>query len=301
MNFGKYIWQNGEFLPAKDAQISVINHALHYGSGVFEGVRAYRTSRGMAIFRAREHTERLFFSASKLELEIPFTPEQIERAQIELLAKNNFDADSVYLRPIAFFGENKMGLNPSGASIEVVIAAWPWGKYLSDDPISVGTSPWIRIHPHSLPCDAKISGHYVNSILSSLWAKKKNFTEALLLDYEGNLAEGPGENLFLVKDGEIFTPQKGSILPGITRDSVFQIAKNELGISVVEKTLKKEDLLAADEAFFTGTAAEVTLIDSLDGVKIGNDRPISEKIKSIYARIVRGDFGGKYEDWLSLV
>ena len=301
MNFGKYIWQNGEFLPAKDAQISVINHALHYGSGVFEGVRAYRTSRGMAIFRAREHTERLFFSASKLELEIPFTPEQIERAQIELLAKNNFDADSVYLRPIAFFGENKMGLNPAGASIEVVIAAWPWGKYLSDDPISVGTSPWIRIHPHSLPCDAKISGHYVNSILSSLWAKKKNFTEALLLDYEGNLAEGPGENLFLVKNGEIFTPQKGSILPGITRDSVFQIAKNELGISVVEKTLKKEDLLAADEAFFTGTAAEVTLIDSLDGVKIGVNRPISEKIKSIYARIVRGDFGGKYEDWLSLV
>ena len=301
MNFGKYIWQNGEFLPAKDAQISVINHALHYGSGVFEGVRAYRTSRGMAIFRAREHTERLFFSASKLELEIPFTPEQIERAQIELLAKNNFDADSVYLRPIAFFGENKMGLNPAGASIEVVIAAWPWGKYLSDDPISVGTSPWIRIHPHSLPCDAKISGHYVNSILSSLWAKKKNFTEALLLDYEGNLAEGPGENLFLVKNGEIFTPQKGSILPGITRDSVFQIAKNELGISVVEKTLKKEDLLAADEAFFTGTAAEVTLIDSLDGVKIGVNRPISEKIKSIYARIVRGDFEGKYEDWLSLV
>jgi len=299
MNLGKFVWRNGKFVVAEDATISVVNHALHYGSGVFEGVRFYKTASGSAIFRLDDHTDRLFYSASVLELEIPFSREEINSATVELLRKNGFE--SGYIRPVAMFGEGKMGLNPHGAKIETFISAWPWGKYLSDDPISCGISPWIRIHPRSLQCDAKITGHYANSILSSLWAKNHDFHEAIVLDHAGNLAEGPGENLFLVKNGRLLTPSRGNILPGITRATVIELAERELGIKTEEKTLTPEDLFSADEAFFTGTAAEVTLIKSVDGRAIGDgENAISGQLKKLYGEVVSGR-AEKYRGWLTFL
>ena len=261
-------------------------------------MRSYQTvDGGSAIFRLKDHYERLFYSASILELEIPYTIEELMEVTMELLRKNNLSAG--YIRPVAMFGENKMGLNPKGAVLEVFIAVWPWGKYLSDKPIRVGISPWIRIHPKSLQCDAKVTGHYVNSILSNLWAVRNNYKEALILDFEGNVAEGPGENLFIIKDGKLLTPKPGSILPGITRNSIMQIAKKELGIETIEKTITKEEVFAADEVFFTGTAAEVTIIESVDGKKIGDQKnEVSEKLKTIYDEVVRGG-KDQYKDWLS--
>ncbi len=299
MDLGKYIWRNDEFVPADDAKISLVNHATHYGSGAFEGVRFYQTDKGPAVFRLQDHTRRLFYSAHTLELEIPYTAEEINEATLELLRKNKFT--SGYIRPVAMFGTEKMGLNPHGATLETFIAAWPWGKYLSDDPITVGISPWIRIHPKSLQCDAKINGHYVNSIMSSLWAKNNNYQEALVLDFNDNVAEGPGENLFLVKDGQLITPAPGNILPGITRKTIMELAKNELGIHTEERIVTPEEVFAADEAFYTGTAAEVTIIGSLDGKQIGNgDNEISEKLKKLYHDVVTGKVE-KYHDWLTWV
>lgn len=297
--FGSHIWRNGHIVPFQEAQISVINHVLHYGSGVFEGIRCYKTNKGTAVFKLKEHMERLHYSASVLEIEIPYSVEALCQANLDLLATQKLE--SGYIRPVACFGEGKMGLNPHGADIDVFIAAWPWGKYLSDDPITVGTSPWIRIHPKSLQADAKINGHYVNSIMSSQWAHNNNYQEALLLDYEGNLAEGPGENLFIIKEGVIYTPKLGTILSGITRGTIIEIAEAELGIKTVETTLTPDDLKNADEAFFTGTAAEVTILKSIDGQQIGHqENPISSQLKQLYADIVEGRVE-KYDHWLSYV
>lgn len=299
MNLGKYIWRNGEFINTEEAQISLINHALHYGSGAFEGIRFYKTSNGPAVFRLKKHMERLHYSASVIELEIPHTVEDLCKANLELLKRNEFEDG--YIRPVSMFGEGKMGLNPHGADIDTFIAAWPWGKYLSEDPITVGISPWIRIHPKSLQCDAKINGHYVNSIMSSQWAHNKNYQEALLLDFEGKVAEGPGENFFLVKDGKIFTPKLGTILAGITRDTIITLAMEELRIKIIEADIYPDDLYSADEAFFTGTAAEVTIIKSIEGKQIGDQKnEISEKLKGLYHGVVTGELG-KYQDWLSFV
>ena len=297
MDVGTHFWRNGKQIPVSEGKISVINHALHYGSGVFEGIRFYETDTTPAVFRLKEHMERLHYSASFLELEIPHSVDALCEANLELIRTNKFT--SGYIRPVAFFGENKMGLNPHGADIETVIAAWPWGKYLSDDPITVGTSPWIRIHPKSLQPDAKINGHYVNSIMSSQWAQNNKYEEALLLDYEGNVSEGPGENLFIIKDGQLFTPQLGTILNGITRATIMELAEKELGISTTEKVLKPEDLVNADEAFFTGTAAEVTILKSIDGHQIGTqENIISNKLKNLYQDVVSGRVD-KYKHWLS--
>ena len=299
MDLGTYIWRNGAFIPSKEAKTSVINHALHYGSGAFEGIRFYKTDKGSAVFRLKEHMERLHYSASIIELKIPYSIEQLCEANLELLKRNGYQDG--YIRPVALFGEGKMGLNPHGADIDTFIAAWPWGKYLSDDPITVGTSPWMRIHPKSLQCDAKINGHYVNSIMSSQWAHNKGYQEALLLDFEGKVAEGPGENIFVVKNGKLFTPKLGTILAGITRASIMELAREELGIETAEKDLYPEDLLSADELFFTGTAAEVTIIKSLDGQQIGTqENKISEQLKSLYHDVVTGKVE-KYEGWLSYV
>lgn len=299
MDLGKHIWRNGKFVSTNDANISLINHALHYGSGVFEGIRFYETAKGPAVFRLTEHMERLHYSASILELEIPYSVEELNQATVKLLKENQFT--SGYIRPVCMFGEGKMGLNPHGAEIETFIAAWPWGKYLSDEPITVGISPWIRIHPKSLQCDAKINGHYVNSIMSSLWAHRNNYQEALLLDHEGNLAEGPGENLFLVKDRKLFTPKLGTILAGITRKTIIELAKKELGLEVVEKTLTTDDLFSADEAFFTGTAAGVTILKSVDGRQIGDQtNEISERLKKLYHEVITGKMP-KYEGWLTTI
>ncbi len=297
MNFGPYVWRNGNFVKEDEANISVVNHVLHYGSGVFEGIRCYETANGTAIFRLKEHMERLHYSASTLELEIPYSVQDLCEANLELLRKNNLK--SGYIRPVACFGEGKMGLNPHGAEIDTFIAAWPWGKYLSDDPITVGISPWIRIHPKSLQADAKINGHYVNSIMSSQWAHNNDYQEALLLDYEGNLAEGPGENLFIIKNNTLYTPKLGTILNGITRDTIIKLAKEELGIETQEGVFAPEELKNADEAFFTGTAAEVTIIKSVDGQQIGDQsNTISNQLKQLYADVVEGRVE-KYHHWLS--
>ncbi|NCP67895.1 branched-chain amino acid transaminase [bacterium] len=299
MDFGAHVWRNGQLIKSEDAKTSLINHALHYGSGVFEGIRCYKTERGTAVFRLKEHMERLQYSGSVLEIKMPHSVQDLCQATLELLKANNLE--SGYIRPVACFGEGKMGLNPHGADIDVFIAAWAWGKYLSDDPITVGTSPWIRIHPKSLQADAKINGHYVNSIMSSQWAHNNNYQEALLLDYKGNLAEGPGENLFIIKDGEMFTPELGTILNGITRATIMELSEKELGIKTIQKTLTPADLLNADEAFFTGTAAEVTILKSIDGNQIGTQaNEISGQLKQLYADVVEGRVE-KYNDWLSYV
>ncbi len=299
MNFGTHIWHNGTLIPTEDSKVHSMSHATHYGTGAFEGVRFYSTDRGPAVFKLKEHTKRLFYSVGTIEMEIPYSQEEINQATLETISANGFSDG--YIRPIAFYGADKLGLNPTGNPVETVIAVMPWGKYLSDDPIEVGLSPYVRIHPKSLICDAKISGHYVNSTLSNQWAKKNNYHEALLLDFEDNLAEGPGENLFLVKDGKLMTPQLGSILPGITRATIMELAKEEFGIETLEKTLKLKDLLEADEAFYTGTAAEVTLIKSLDREQIGDQSNlISTKLKQLYGDVVTGKVE-KYHDWLSFV
>lgn len=294
-----FIWFNGKLVNWEDAKIHVLVHALHYGSAVFEGIRFYKTEKGPAVFRLREHMARLVKSAKVLDMKLPFSQEQLEKATLETISKNKIDAG--YIRPIAFFGYGKMGLNPAGAPVDVVIAIWPWGSYLGEEAVKVKISKYMRIHPKSLVSDAKVSGHYVNSILASLEAKADGFHECILLDYSGEIAEGPGENIFIVNDGKIFTPPLGNILPGITRNSITTIAK-DLGMNVAEKRISVDELKSADEAFFTGTAAEVTAIASVDNNKIGNGSigPITKRVKEIFLDAVHGK-NKKFESWLSYV
>lgn len=293
------IWMDGKFVDWKDAKIHVLTHSLHYGSGVFEGIRFYKTEKGPAIFRLKEHVERLLYSAQALKMKIPFSKEEIMQAIKETVKINKIDEG--YIRPISFFGYGKMGLNPEGASLSFAIAVWPWGAYLGEEAVKIKTSKFIRIHPKSLVADAKICGHYVNSILANLEAKEAGFDEALLLDYKNNIAEGPGENLFIAKNDVIKTPKLGTILPGITRDSIIKIAR-DLGYEVKEENLKLEDLYMANEAWYTGTAAEVTAIKQVDGKTIGNGKigPITKILKEKYSNIVKGK-DKKYLDWLTFV
>ena len=293
----EFIWMDGKFVAWKDAKIHVLTHTLHYGAGVFEGIRFYKTDKGPAVFRLKEHIERMYKSADCIKMKIPFSKEDFIKAIIETVKKNKVHAG--YIRPICFFGYGKMGLNPEGAPVNCSIAVWPWGKYLGEDAVKVKTSKYIRIHPKSTHADAKITGHYVNSILASIEAKDAGYNEALLLNAEGFVEEGPGENFYIVKDGKIITPPLGNILPGITRKSVMQIAKDE-GVDVIEKNIKLKDVYSADEAFFTGTAAEVSAIESIDGKKIGNKAPgpITTKIRDLFMDIVHGK-NKKYESWLS--
>jgi len=234
MDQTKYIWVNGKLIRWKKARTHILTHALHYGGGVFEGARVYETPRGPAVFRLKEHTDRLFYSAKALSMEIPYSKEEINQAIVYTVKKNKLKEG--YIRPIAYFGYGKMGLNPAGAPVDVAIACWPWGKYLSDKPIDVKISKYIRIHPKSGITDAKISGHYVNSIMAVNELAGTKFHEALFLDFKGNIAEGPGENFFIVKKGVVYTPTLGTILKGITRDSIFKIA-DYLGIRTKEKVL----------------------------------------------------------------
>jgi branched-chain amino acid aminotransferase len=295
----KFIWMDGRLVEWKEAKIHVLTHSLHYGSGVFEGIRFYEADDGKsAVFRLKEHVERLFKSAKAFNMQIPFSQEQICSAILETIRVNEIKAG--YIRPIAYFGYGKMGLGLKGAPVNVAIAVWPWGAYLGEKPVRVKTSSFMRIHPKTSFMEAKITGHYVNSIFASEEVQALGYDEALLLDFEGNIAEGPGENLFIVKNGVLITPKLGTILAGITRDSIIQIAKDEK-INIEEKTLKLDDAYSADEAFFTGTAAEVTLIESLDDKKIGNgNMPITEKLKQIFLDAVKGK-NKKYEGWLSYV
>ncbi len=295
----KFIWMDGKLVPWKDAKVHVLVHTLHYGAGVFEGVRFYETDKGPAVFRLKEHIDRLFYSADTLKMKLPYSKGEFIEAVKGTIKKNNIS--SGYIRPICFFGYGKMGLNPKGAPVNCSIAVWPWGKYLGEAAVKIKTSKYCRIHPKSTHADAKICGHYVNSIFASIEVKDAGYDEALLLDYKGNIAEGPGENIFIVKDNKLITPPLGTILKGITRASVIQLAK-DLGIKVEEKTLTLKEAYNADEAFFTGTAAEVTAIESIDDKKIGKKAPgpITIKLRDAFMDIVHGKTE-KYKDWLAYV
>ena len=286
-----FIWMNGELVAWRDAQVHVLTHTLHYGLGVFEGVRAYATPNGTHIFRLHDHTDRLFDSAHIVNLDIPYTRDELNAAQCEVFAANNLSEG--YLRPLVYLGSEAMGLRAEALSVNVAIACWPWPDYM--DPASrergirVRTSSYTRHHVNITMCKAKANGNYINSILALREALDSGCDEALLLDNEGYAAEGSGENLFVVKRGVIHTPELTSCLPGITRDTILTFAR-ELDIKVIERRITRDEIYIADEAFFTGTAAEVLPIRELDGRSIGNSRrgPITDKLQSLYFDQVRG-------------
>lgn len=290
------IWHNGKLISSSRATFHLLNHSLHYGSAVFEGIRCYDTPKGPAIFRLKEHIDRLFHSAETMGMKIPYLKKEIISAVKMVVSKNNLK--ECYIRPIVFYGE-KMGLSPIGAPLHIAIAAWPWGKYLGHDGVSVHISKFIRIHPSSSVMTAKISGHYSNSIIASIEAKKVGADEALLLDFKGNVAEGPGENIFLVKNKTIYTPREGTILPGITRNSIMKIAK-DLKYKVIEKDIKPSELKNFDEAFFSGTAAEISTIGRIDKIIFKKESVVAKNIQEIYLNSVRGKIK-KYEKWLDYV
>ncbi|MDE3010229.1 MAG: branched-chain amino acid transaminase [Pseudomonadota bacterium] len=285
------IWLDGAFVEWRQAQTHVLTHSLHYGLAVFEGVRAYRTQAGPAIFRLREHTERLLRSAHILQMKVPFDRDTLEQAQLQTVARNQLE--ECYIRPLVFYGSEKMGVSPRGAQVHVAVAVWPWGAYLGEAALEAGirvkTSSYTRHHPNITMCKAKASGNYMNSILANNEALQDGYDEALLLDVDGFVAEGSGENIFLVKRGALITPDLSSALEGITRDAIIQLA-GEMGIPVVERRISRDELYAADEAFFTGTAAEVTPIREVDNRTIGAGRrgPITERLQARYFECVRG-------------
>ena len=298
-----FIWQDGKLVPWREATTHVLTHSLHYGMSVFEGVRAYRTERGTAIFRLEDHTDRLFNSAHIFQMAMPFDKETINEAHKEVLRANNLEAG--YLRPIAFYGSEKMGVSPKGAKVHVAIAAWPWGAYLGEEGLERGirvkVSSYTRHHVNISMVRAKASGHYINSILANNEVTNEGYDEAMLLDPEGYVAEGAGENLFIIKKGKLYTPDLTSCLEGITRATVLQIA-GELGLSVQEKRITRDEVYCCDEAFFTGTAAEVTPIRELDGRQIGIGRrgPVTAEIQARYFDVVNGR-SAEHDGWLAYI
>ena len=294
------IWLDGEFIPWREAQVHLLTHSLHYGLAVFEGVRAYKTDKGAAIFRLNDHTKRLFESAKILKMQIPYDFATLDKVQREALCKNHLD--SGYIRPIVFYGSEKMGLSVNDSKIHVGVAAWSWGKYLGDEGINKGirvkTSSFTRHHVNAAMCRAKSSGNYLNSIMANSEATKDGYDEGLLLDTEGYVAEGAGENIFVIRKNQIFTPDLASCLDGITRNTVIKIA-TDLGYQVIETRFTRDLIYIADEAFFTGTAAEITPIRELDNCVIGNGTrgPITEKIQQTFFDIVSGK-NSQYSNWL---
>ncbi len=297
------IWFDGEMVPWRDAKIHVLTHTLHYGMGVFEGVRAYHAEQGTAIFRLQEHTDRLFNSAKIMNMDMPYSKDEINQAQLDAVKINNLD--SAYLRPMAFYGSEDMGLRADGLKTHIIVAAWHWGAYLGEDALSKGirirTSSFTRHHPNIAMCKAKANGNYINSMLALSDALRDGYDEALLLDVDGFVAEGSGENFFLVKDGVIYTPELTSALDGITRKTVIQLAEEE-GYQVIEKRITRDEVYIADEAFFTGSAAEVTPIRELDGRTIGcgSRGPITEVLQTKYFDVVHGK-SAAHTDWLAIV
>ncbi|MBE6508977.1 MAG: branched-chain amino acid transaminase [Methanobrevibacter sp.] len=298
------VWMDGEFVEWKDANISVLSHVVHYGTSVFEGIRAYENENGVAVFRLKEHVQRLFDSAKIYKIDIPFTQEEIEEAILETLRVN--DLGACYIRPIVFRGYGELGVNPLGCPVNVVIAAWEWGSYLGEEGmangVDIGVSSWRKPAPDTFPALAKCGANYMNSQLAKLEAIDNGFDEAIMLDYEGHVSEGSGENIFLVEGEKLFTPaMSSSNLKGITRDSVMTIAR-DLGYEVIEEVISRERLYAANEVFFTGTAAEVTPIRSIDHRTIGIGRrgPISEKLQTAFFDIVEAKTEDKY-GWLSYI
>src|SRR3979490_1798573 len=297
------IWYDGKLVEWRSATTHVLTHSLHYGLAVFEGVRAYQTAIGTAIFRLKEPPDRLFNSAHIYMMKLPFTREQLMEAQLEVVRANQHDA--CYIRPIAFYGSEKMGVSPVGAKVHVAIAAWPWGAYLGPDALTKGirvkTSSSARRPVNVTMARAKMSGTYPNSVLATLEATQHGYDEGLLLDVEGYVAEGAGEKIFLVKDGKIWEPELTSALTGITRSSVIELAEG-LGYEVGAKRLTRDDIYIADECFFTGTAAEVTPIRELDGRSIGAGKagPVTQAIQKAFFDVVSGK-DQKHRHWLTPV
>ncbi|KAF0812910.1 Branched-chain-amino-acid aminotransferase [Andreprevotia sp. IGB-42] len=297
------IWYDGKLVPWREATTHVLTHTLHYGMGVFEGVRAYETSKGAAIFRLQDHTNRLFNSAKILGINLPFSKEEINAAQLSVIRENKLE--SGYLRPMAFYGPEKLGIAPPANNVQVIVAAWPWGAYLGKEGLERGirvkTSSFSRHHVNITMCKAKANGNYMNSILAHQEAAQDGYDEALLLDVDGYVAEGSGENVFVIRAGKLYTPDLTSCLDGITRNTVFHIA-TEMGLQIIEKRITRDELYIADEAFFTGTAAEVTPIRELDNrpIGIGSRGPITAEIQKRYFDIVQGR-DDNHADWLTLV
>jgi branched-chain amino acid aminotransferase len=302
------IWMDGQLVDWRDAKIHVLTHTLHYGCGAFEGVRAYKTDKGTAIFRLREHTERFLNSAKILRMKIPFTLEQLEEAQKAVVRENQLE--SCYLRPLTWIGSEKLGVSPKGNTVHAMVAAWSWGAYLGEEGlrrgIRVKTSSYTRHHVNITMTQAKTVSNYTNSILANMEATDDGYDEALLLDASGFVSEGAGENIFVIKNGVVYTPDlSAGALNGITRNTIFAICQ-DLGLKLVEKRITRDEVYICDEAFFTGTAAEVTPIRELDRIELGRDDyvgsrgPITEKIQAAFFDIVNGR-NPKYAHWLTLV
>jgi branched-chain amino acid aminotransferase len=297
------IWKDGHMIEWRDATLHMLTHSLHYGMAIFEGVRAYKTVDGTAIFRLKEHTQRLFNSAKIFQMQMPYDMETLRAAQLDVVRANKLE--SCYIRPLAWIGSEKMGVSARGNTIHVSIAAWPWGAYLGEEGLAKGirvkTSSFTRHHVNVSMVRAKASGYYINSILANQEVTAEGYDEALLLDTEGYVSEGAGENVFIVKAGKIYTPDLASCLDGITRDSVLTMAR-DLGIEIIEKRITRDEIYCADEAFFTGTAAEVTPIRELDNRTIGTGSrgPVTEKLQSLFFDVVGGK-ATKYKHWLTPV
>lgn len=297
------IWLDGELVPWREAKVHVLTHTLHYGTGVFEGVRAYHADQGTAIFRLEDHTDRLFRSAHILGMKIPFDKGTLNEVQKEIIRENKLD--SAYLRPMCFFGSEGIGLRADNLKVHVMVAGWEWGAYLGPEALEKGirirTSSYTRHHVNITMCKAKANGNYMNSTLALQEALRDGYDEALLLDVDGFVAEGSGENIFIIRNGIIYTPDLTSALEGITRETIVKLAE-EFGYEVREKRITRDEVYVADEAFFTGTAAEVTPIRELDGRAIGTGSrgPITEKLQSKYFDLVHGRVA-EHMDWLNPV
>jgi len=298
------IWMDGELVPWREAKIHVLTHTLHYGMGVFEGVRAYKAQQGTAIFRLPQHTGRLFGSAHIMNMPVPWDRETINAAHRTVVRENGLD--SAYIRPMFFYGPEGMGLRADNLKVHAIVAAWEWGSYLGAENMERGirikTSSYTRHHVNITMCKAKANGHYINSMLALNEALTSGYDEAMLLDVDGFVAEGSGENIFIVRDGVLYTPDLTSALEGITRDTVVQLAQDE-GLEVREKRITRDEVYLADEAFFTGTAAEVTPIREVDDRMIGQGcrGPVTERLQSLYFDVVHGRGEDRYTDWLTLV
>lgn len=301
MEKSEYIWLNGKFVPWGEAKTHVLDHALHYGTGVFEGIRAYEAEDGKsAIFRLDAHVERLFTSAEALHMRIPYSQKKVEKTVVETVKKNHLK--ECYIRPLAWYGYRELGLHARDLPVNLLVAVWTWEKYLGNEGVKTKISTWIRNSPNSFPNGAKIVGGYVNSVLAAEEARAAGYDEAILLDCRGFIAEGPGENVFIVKDGKLLTPPlHASVLPGITRATIMDLA-HDLGLEVKDVDITRNTLYNADEAFFTGTAAEVTPIYEVDNRKIGNGKtgPITKKIQGAYSSVIRGK-NRRYKHWLTYV
>jgi branched-chain amino acid aminotransferase len=303
MSNGKFIWMDGKLVRWKDANVHIMTHALHYGFGVFEGIRCYKTKKGSAIFRLKEHVSRLFDSAKIIGIEIPFTLKKVRDSIIEVVKKNKFK--ECYIRPIAYTGDDKRGLNYLGSTIHLSIAAWPWGAYLGkeglDKGIRVKVSSFTRHHHNITMTKAKVCGAYINSIMAKTESVRDGYDEAIMLDVNGNVAEGSGENIFMIKNGTIKTPPLVSVLDGITRNSIIEFAV-EKKIKVREDFFSRDMLYTADEVFFTGTAAEVTPIREIDNRPVGSGKPgsVTKMLQKTYFNAVLGS-NTKYRKWLTYI